>query len=59
VHDGDLSGGTTEVYEPELHPEPESLPEAHRLGLAGTVLRNSLGIHGISTTLVNKATDAG
>jgi hypothetical protein len=59
VHDGDLAGGTAEVYEAELHPEPERLPEAHGLGLPGTVLRNGLGIHGISTTLVNNITELG
>jgi hypothetical protein len=60
VHDGDLAGRPPEVDEPELDPEPEGLPEANRLGLTGTVLlRNGLGIHGISITLVNKATDAG
>src|SRR5215212_4346216 len=43
-----------EVDETELHPEPESLPEADRLGLAGTILTHGgLGIHVISTTLVN------
>src|SRR5215204_1174786 len=59
VHDRDLTCGTPEVDEAELYPEPESLPEAHGLGLHGTVLRNGLGIHSISTTLVNKATDVG
>src|SRR5215203_2288755 len=54
VHDRDLASGTAEVDEPELHPEPESLPEADRLGLAGTILTHGgLGIHVISTTLVN------
>jgi hypothetical protein len=60
VHDGDLSSRTPEVDETKLHPEPEGLPEADWLGLPGTVLlRNGLGIHGISITIVNKATDVG
>src|SRR5215218_816945 len=55
VHDGDLASGPPEVDEPELYPEPERLPEPYRLGLPGrTVLRNGLGIHSISTALVNK-----
>src|SRR5688572_18775599 len=58
VHDRDLSRRSPEVDEAELYPEPKGLPEAHRLGLPGTVLRNGLGIHSISTTLVNKAADA-
>src|SRR5215210_1939364 len=45
--------GPPEVDETKLHPKPESLPEAHRLGLPGTVLRNGLSIHSSSTTLVN------
>ena len=32
VHDGDLPGWAAEVDEPELHPEPERLPEADWLG---------------------------
>src|SRR5215218_9407353 len=53
VHDGDLSRRTPEVDKTKLHPEPERLPEANRLGLPGTVLHNGLSIHTISTTLVN------
>jgi hypothetical protein len=59
VHDGDLAGRTPEVDETELHPEPESLPEADRLGLAGTALiltHGGFGVHTISTVLVNNTT---
>src|SRR5215216_3261965 len=53
VHDGDLARRSPEVDKTKLHPEPEGLPEAYRLGLPGSVLPHSLGIHAISTTLVN------
>jgi hypothetical protein len=39
VHDGDLAGGTAEVDEAELHPEPEGLPETYRLALPLLPLR--------------------
>src|SRR5215213_6463831 len=39
MHDRDLARRPTEVDEPELHPEPESLPEANRLGLSLHLLR--------------------
>src|SRR5215212_5191308 len=39
MHDGDLARGPPEVDEPELHPEPERLPEANRLSLRLHLLR--------------------
>src|SRR5829696_1042490 len=44
VHDGDLAGGSPEVYEPELYPEPERLPEPYRLGSGFRAFRG-FGFH--------------
>ena len=52
VHDGDLARRPPEVDEPELHPEPESLPEADRLGF-GSSSCYLLVLQIISTFLVN------
>jgi hypothetical protein len=53
VHDGDLAGRPPEVDETKLHPEPESLPEADRLGLSP--LFRLLFTHVISTDQVNNS----
>src|SRR5215216_2938313 len=46
VHDGDLASRATEVYEPELHPKPERLPEPDRLDLRSLLCH--LRLHFIS-----------